>query len=118
MDRGRGNRLDQRIGRRGQRLPGTTARRRLFLCERCGATNDAFFDSVSLRPTGAAGVKLNGTVTDDGLPAGGIVSATWSTVSGPGAVMFSNANAAATAATFTVAGSYVLRLTGNDGQLS
>jgi hypothetical protein len=32
--------------------------------------------------------NLNGTVTDDGLPNGGILSSTWSTVSGPGTVTF------------------------------
>jgi hypothetical protein len=65
---------------------------------------------------GAAGVSLQGTVADDGLPLGSTLTTTWSVVSGPGAVTFANANAAMTGAVFTVAGSYVLRLTASDGQ--
>ena len=41
---------------------------------------------------------------------------TWSKVSGPGTATFGNANAVDTTATFTVAGTYVLRLTASDGQ--
>src|SRR6185436_2013230 len=54
---------------------------------------------------------LNGTVTDDGQPPGSSVSVAWSKVSGPGVVTFTNANQAATPASFSVAGTYVLRLT-------
>jgi hypothetical protein len=62
---------------------------------------------------------LAGTVTDDGLPnPPGKVTITWSKVSGPGTVTFANAKLAATTATFSKTGSYVLRLTGNDGTLS
>ena len=57
-------------------------------------------------------------VTDDGLPATGSLTTTWSKVSGPGDVVFANANAASTAATFAEAGVYVLRLTANDSELS
>ncbi|MEO8435564.1 MAG: PKD domain-containing protein [Pyrinomonadaceae bacterium] len=78
------------------------------------AGNEAFFDSISLRPTGTAAVKLSGAVVDDGLPAGISLTATWGVVSGPGAVMFANPNAAITGATFTTAGTYVLRLTASD----
>jgi hypothetical protein len=61
---------------------------------------------------------LNGTVTDDGLPASpGTVTRTWSKVSGPGTVTFGNASAASTNAQFSVAGTYVLRLTASDGAL-
>jgi len=78
--------------------------------------------TVSAGPdvTGVTGtaVALNGTVADDGLPAGRAVTATWSKVSGPGQVVFANANAAATTATFDAAGSYVVRLTASDGALS
>ncbi|HWR50110.1 MAG TPA: hypothetical protein VN428_03330 [Bryobacteraceae bacterium] len=70
--------------------------------------------SVTL-PSAAA---LYGTVTDDGLPAGSSVSATWSKVSGPGTVTFANASSRSTTATFSVAGSYLVRLTATDGQLS
>jgi hypothetical protein len=63
--------------------------------------------------------NLVGTVTDDGLPnPPGAVVTTWSKVSGPGAVTFGDPMALSTTATFTTAGSYVLRLTANDGALS
>src|SRR5262245_39680630 len=65
-----------------------------------------------------AGVSLNGTVVDDGKPAGATVTATWSKTSGPGAVTFANASALATTATLDQVGTYVLRLTANDTQLT
>jgi hypothetical protein len=46
------------------------------------------------------------------------VTTTWSAVSGPGTVTFADASALATTATFSAAGSYVLRLTANDSALS
>lgn len=64
-----------------------------------------------------ATASLDGTVTDDGLPNNSVTS-TWSRVSGPGTVSFGNANAVDTSASFSSAGTYVLRLTANDGQLS
>jgi hypothetical protein len=60
---------------------------------------------------------LSGSVTDDGLPAA-TTSAAWSVVSGPGTVTFATPGQASTTATFTAAGTYVLRLTGSDGALS
>ena len=42
----------------------------------------------------------------------------WSEVSGPGTVTFTNPNTAATTATFSTAGIYILRLTGSDSALS
>ncbi len=67
--------------------------------------------------TGGITVTLDATVTDDGLPnPPGKVTTTWSKVSGAGTVAFGDASAVDTTATFTVAGSYELRLTGNDGQ--
>jgi parallel beta helix pectate lyase-like protein/K319-like protein len=66
-----------------------------------------------------AGASLDGTVTDDGLPnPPAAVTTTWSKGSGPGGVTFVNANAVDTQASFTVAGTYILRLTANDGALS
>lgn len=63
--------------------------------------------------------NLVGTATDDGLPnPPAKMTTTWSKVSGPGTVTFANASALATTATFSVAGSYVLRLTGSDSVLS
>ncbi|GJL57542.1 MAG: hypothetical protein NPIRA03_03990 [Nitrospirales bacterium] len=62
---------------------------------------------------------LTGTVTDDGLPdSPGTVSSTWSKVSGPGTVTFANASALSTTASFSQAGTYVLRLSATDGALS
>lgn len=61
---------------------------------------------------------LNGTANDDGLPAGSTLAVTWSVVSGPGPVTFGNANQAQTSATFTVPGSYVLRLTAFDTEIT
>jgi hypothetical protein len=61
---------------------------------------------------------LNATVTDDGLPTPPSVTTTWSMVSGPGTVTFQNANAVDTQASFSVNGTYVLRLTATDGVLS
>ncbi|MDS4058934.1 MAG: hypothetical protein RKP73_10220, partial [Candidatus Contendobacter sp.] len=64
-------------------------------------------------------VPLTGTVTDDGLPnPPGAVTITWSKDSGPGTVTFGNANAASTTATFSAAGTYVLKLTAGDGDKS
>src|SRR5262249_32006899 len=63
-------------------------------------------------------VTLNGTATDDGLPAGSKLTITWSKVSGPGTVTFSSPNAAVTTASFSVDGTYVVRLTASDGDLS
>jgi hypothetical protein len=78
-------------------------------------------------PTGSAGadaavtlpgsVGLDGTVSDDGLPVPpGAVSTVWSRTSGPGTVTFADAAAVDTTASFSAAGSYVLRLTADDGQ--
>jgi hypothetical protein len=62
---------------------------------------------------------LDGTVTDDGRPnPPGAVTTTWSEVSGPGTVTFGNASAVDTTASFSAAGTYVLRLAANDGQLT
>jgi uncharacterized protein YjiK len=63
-----------------------------------------------------AGILVVGLVSDDGLPnPPGEVSTTWSKVSGPGTVSFSNANAVVTTASFSKPGTYVLRLAADDG---
>lgn len=65
-----------------------------------------------------ASAALAGSVTDDGLPdPPASVTTTWSMISGPGTVTFGNASALNTTATFSVAGTYVLRLTANDSDL-
>jgi RHS repeat-associated protein len=61
---------------------------------------------------------LNGTVTDDGQPVGSTLTISWTQVSGPATVLFSNASAATGTATFSTQGSYVVRLTANDSELS
>ena len=63
-------------------------------------------------------LSLNGTVTDDGLPASSSVAISWTMLSGPGVVEFQDASTAVTTATFTEVGTYSLRLTGNDSQLA
>jgi K319-like protein len=63
--------------------------------------------------------SLNGSVSDDGLPnPPGAVTTTWSVVSGPGTVTFGDAGAVVTTASFSAAGTYVLRLTASDSVLS
>lgn len=62
-------------------------------------------------------VLLAGYVSDDGLP-NAAISANWSLVSGPGTVTFGNDSKAATTASFSVNGTYILRLTGSDSQLT
>jgi hypothetical protein len=69
---------------------------------------------------------LTGTITDDGLPPGAELTATWSEVSGPTAVTFNPAiqtsplsgvpvtNVVQSTATFSVAGTYVIGLTADD----
>src|SRR6266516_3620799 len=91
---------------------------RLLATRNSGATNDAFFDAVSLRPVGTAAVKLNGSMSDDGLPVGSSLTSNWSVASGPGNVVFENANSRSSGASFNTAGTYVLRLTANDSQLT
>ncbi len=61
---------------------------------------------------------LTGTVTDDGLPTGSTVTTTWTRVSGPGTVTFDDPAAEDTTASFSAAGTYVLRLTATDGDLT
>lgn len=57
---------------------------------------------------------LDGEVADDGQP-GGALAVTWSQVSGPGVATFADPRAVQTTASFSAAGSYVLRLEANDG---
>jgi hypothetical protein len=72
-------------------------------------------DAILLLPQAMA--SLGGTVTDDGLPSPGYTVA-WSVDSGPNGVTFGNASSATTTVTFPVSGTYILRLTANDGELS
>jgi hypothetical protein len=62
-------------------------------------------------------VMLSGSITDDGLPSG-ILTTTWSKISGPGTVTFDDEQVLNTRAHFSAAGDYVLLLIGSDGALS
>jgi hypothetical protein len=60
--------------------------------------------------------NLDGTVTDDGQPAQpGIVSKSWSLLSGPGAVAFANPALEDTLATLSMSGTHNIRLSADDG---
>jgi len=59
---------------------------------------------------------LEGSVSDDGVPAGFPLTSSWTVVSGPGSVTFENVSSPATTAVFSKAGAYILRLTATDGQ--
>ena len=66
-----------------------------------------------------SGATLDGTVSDDGLPnPPAAVTTLWSQQSGPGTVIFDNSAAVDTTASFSEAGTYVLRLTADDSSLS
>lgn len=63
--------------------------------------------------------QLDGAVIDDGLPKlPGAVTTAWSQVDGPGTVSLGNASAVETTATFSQGGTYVLKLTADDSELS
>lgn len=62
--------------------------------------------------------SLNGSVTDDGKPTPPNLTSQWTKLSGPGTVAFGDATSPVTTATFSDPGTYVLRLTGNDSQIS
>ncbi|MBC8002226.1 MAG: lamin tail domain-containing protein, partial [Opitutaceae bacterium] len=58
---------------------------------------------------------LAGSVNDDGLPASpGFVTYSWSKISGPGSVTFSDTNDLRSVVSFGTNGTYVLRLTASD----
>ena len=66
-----------------------------------------------------ASARLSGTASDDGLPyPPGQLSYQWSVVSGPGTVNFTNATSLTASAAFSAAGTYVLKLSASDGQLT
>jgi hypothetical protein len=77
-------------------------------------TVDAGSDvTVSLSTT----ANLNGTVTDDGWPTSSVTT-TWTKVKGPGTVTFGNSTHVDTTARFSASGTYVLRLTASDNNLT
>jgi N-acetylneuraminic acid mutarotase len=80
-------------------------------------TVDAGPDQTITLPTDT--VTLTATASDDGLPnPPGTLTTTWSHVSGPTTATFTDPNALHTTATLTQAGTYVLRITAHDGELS
>src|SRR5581483_11731340 len=92
------------------------------------ATTTITVNPVNQAPIVSAGVNqtialpasaiLNGSVTDDGWPAGSTLTQSWSKLSGPGVVTFANANAPSTTASFSVAGTYALQFVASDGALA
>lgn len=68
--------------------------------------------------TAPGSTQLDGNVEDDGNPGVLPLVQYWNVASGPGPVDFADDSAAKTTATFTAPGTYVLRLTASDGELS
>ena len=65
-----------------------------------------------------SGVSLNATVSDDGQPhPPGSYTTLWTKFSGPGFVTFGDEYDVDTDAYFSIPGTYVLRLTVDDGEL-
>ncbi|MGZ4987732.1 MAG: LamG-like jellyroll fold domain-containing protein, partial [Limisphaerales bacterium] len=60
---------------------------------------------------------LSGFVSNDNLPTGSTPRIQWSQVGGPGVVSFNNSNSAATTATFSTNGVYVLQLAADDSEV-
>src|SRR5205814_4733625 len=89
------------------------------------ATNSAFISAIGNDiPVVHAGpsqtvrlpatATLAGTVSDSGLPFG-TLTWQWMQLSGPGTATFSNASTLNSSVSFTITGTYVLRLTASDG---
>ena len=86
----------------------------------CGVQNTA--PAVDAGPDQSiqlpATVTLTAAVADDGLPIGSTLSVVWTQLGGAGTVTFGNSNAASITAAFSTAGTYGLRVTASDGELS
>ena len=94
----------------------STALQLIALVENAPPTVLAGADDTITLPADAT---LDATVTDDGYPMPPAAFTTaWTTFSGPGAVTFGNANAVDTTATFPTYGTFVLRLTADDTDLT
>jgi RHS repeat-associated protein len=65
-----------------------------------------------------AAVHLAGSATDDGLPIGSSIALAWTMVSGPSEPIFINPTVGFAGVLFVQPGTYVLRLTGSDGELT
>ncbi|MGH9867893.1 MAG: PKD domain-containing protein [Candidatus Polarisedimenticolia bacterium] len=65
------------------------------------------------------GASLQGTASDDGLPVSpGLLTLAWSKVSGPGTASIASPAALSTAVSFSAPGTYILRLSAADGELT
>lgn len=61
---------------------------------------------------------LTGSASDDGMPAPGALTLLWTRIDGPGTVTFDTPAAATTTARASAVGSYRLRLSASDGELT
>ena len=68
----------------------------------------------ALNGTVGQGVKLFGSVRDEGLPRGAAVTASWRQISGPGTVTFDVPDQMRALAFFDTPGTYVVELRGSD----
>jgi hypothetical protein len=66
----------------------------------------------------ATSTSLTGSASDDGLPTGSTLTTLWSQVSGPGTVTFNNPASLTPNATASLNGTYDLRLSATDGQVT
>ena len=82
-----------------------------------GNTAPSVYAGTDGNSTTGTGYGLGGVVTDDGLPSASLTS-TWSQVSGPASAVFNDINLPTSIVTFPTAGTYVLRLTGDDSALT
>jgi len=99
-------------------------RLRLFASDSFLSGSNDLFVTVDAPPVVNAGptmtntfpgtIILPGSASDDGLPANGTLKVVWGKISGPGTVVFGNAAATNSTATFSTNGVYVLRLTADD----
>ena len=72
---------------------------------------------TALTATVSEPLNLFGSVSDEGLPREGALTAAWRLVSGPGQVTFTDPAAARTRATFSAPGMYELELSASDSVL-
>ena len=101
-------------------------RPRLLIAYQAPETTDPPVDPQNVAPTANAGpdqtivagnsATLSGAASDDGHPGPLVVQ--WTKLSGVGNVTFANASSRQTSASFSAPGTYVLRLTASDGELS
>jgi hypothetical protein len=102
----------------------TPARLNVTTISQGGGTNlapviSAGADKSATLSGASVAVSLTGTASDDGLPAPGSLTYSWTKISPASpAVTFSSPNALSTSATFPATGVYTLRLTVSDGLLT